>query len=82
MSVETAGAIVEHTNRQGMPVYAHTESLIHAYGDPQKIEFLDFLIGAAQSVGPDFSGPPMDPPPLEFQLQIRTGSTMSSPPRG
>src|SRR5512134_1291285 len=42
--------------------------LIHAYGDPHKIEFLDFLIGAVQAVRPDFDGPPMDPPPLEFQL--------------
>jgi ubiquinone/menaquinone biosynthesis C-methylase UbiE len=42
--------------------------LIIAYGDPHKIEFLDFLVGAIQSVRPDFDGPPMDPPPLEFQL--------------
>lgn len=42
--------------------------LIHAYGDPHKIEFLGFLIGAVQAVRPDFDGPPLDPPPLEFQL--------------
>lgn len=42
--------------------------LIHAYGDPHEIEFLSFLIGAVQSVRPEFKGPPMDPPPLEFQL--------------
>jgi len=42
--------------------------LIHAYGNPHQIEFLGFLIGAVQSVRPDFDGPPMDPPPLEFQL--------------
>jgi ubiquinone/menaquinone biosynthesis C-methylase UbiE len=42
--------------------------LISAYGDPHRIEFLGFLIGAVQSVRPDFNGPPMDPPPLEFQL--------------
>jgi len=42
--------------------------LISAYGDPHQIEFLGFLIGAVQSVRPDFNGPPMDPPPLEFQL--------------
>ncbi len=42
--------------------------LVHAYGDPHKIEFLGFLISAVQSVRPDFNGPPMDPPPLEFQL--------------
>lgn len=42
--------------------------LLHAYGDPHQIEFLGFLIGAVQSVRPGFNGPPMDPPPLEFQL--------------
>lgn len=41
--------------------------LIHAYGDPHRIEFLGFLVTAVQSVRPDFTGPP-DPPPLEFQL--------------
>ncbi len=43
--------------------------LMNVYGDPHKIEFLDFLVGAAQSVRPDFNGPPMDPPPLSFQLE-------------
>ena len=42
--------------------------LIHAYGDPHKIEFLQFLVSAVQSVRPSFDGPPTDPPPLEFQL--------------
>ena len=42
--------------------------LINAYGDPHMIEFLGFLVGAVQSVRPEFTGPPMDPPPLEFQL--------------
>ena len=42
--------------------------LISAYGNPHEIEFLGFLIGAVQSVRPDFNGPPLDPPPLEFQL--------------
>lgn len=43
--------------------------LMHVYGDPHKIEFFGFLVGAIQSVRPDFNGPPMDPPPLPFQLQ-------------
>ncbi len=43
--------------------------LMNVYGDPHKIEFLDFLVGAAQSVRPDFDGPPMHPLPLPFQLQ-------------
>ncbi|MCI0858186.1 MAG: methyltransferase domain-containing protein [Chloroflexi bacterium] len=42
--------------------------LMTVYGDPHEIEFLGFLVGAVQSVRPDFDGPPMDPPPLEFQL--------------
>lgn len=42
--------------------------LVHAYGDPSRIEFLGFLVGAVRSVRPEFDGPPQDPPPLEFQL--------------
>jgi ubiquinone/menaquinone biosynthesis C-methylase UbiE len=42
--------------------------LLHAYGDPRRIDFLGFLIGAIRSVRPEFSGPPTDPAPLEFQL--------------
>jgi ubiquinone/menaquinone biosynthesis C-methylase UbiE len=42
--------------------------LLHAYGDPHQIDFLGFLISAIQSVRPEFSGPPMDPGPIEFQL--------------
>jgi pimeloyl-ACP methyl ester carboxylesterase/ubiquinone/menaquinone biosynthesis C-methylase UbiE len=43
--------------------------LMNVYGDPHKIEFFSFFVGAIQSVRPDFNGPPMDPPPLPFQLQ-------------
>ncbi|MET0514161.1 MAG: methyltransferase domain-containing protein [Nitrospiraceae bacterium] len=43
--------------------------LMNVYGDPHKIEFFSFFVGAVQSVRPDFNGPPMDPPPLPFQLQ-------------
>jgi ubiquinone/menaquinone biosynthesis C-methylase UbiE len=43
--------------------------LVNAYGDPHQIEFFGFLVQAVQSVRPDFTGPPMDPPPLPFQLQ-------------
>jgi SAM-dependent methyltransferase len=42
--------------------------LVHAYGDPHRIDFIGFLVGAIQAVRPDFDGPPTDPPPLEFQL--------------
>ena len=40
-----------------------------AYGSPQKIEFFNFFIRAIQAVVPGFTGPPMDPLPLPFQLQ-------------
>jgi SAM-dependent methyltransferase len=43
--------------------------LMTVYGDPHKIEFFGFFVGAIQTVRPDFNGPPMDPPPLPFQLQ-------------
>jgi ubiquinone/menaquinone biosynthesis C-methylase UbiE len=43
--------------------------LMIVYGDPHKIEFFGFFVSAIQSVRPDFVGPPMDPPPLPFQLQ-------------
>jgi SAM-dependent methyltransferase len=42
--------------------------LLHAYGDPHRIDFLGFLVGAVQSVRPEFTGPPTDSAPLEFQL--------------
>jgi pimeloyl-ACP methyl ester carboxylesterase/ubiquinone/menaquinone biosynthesis C-methylase UbiE len=43
--------------------------LVIAYGDPHRIDFLAFLVAAVQSVRPDFNGPPVDPPPLPFQLK-------------
>ena len=43
--------------------------LMHVYGDPHKIEFFGFFVDAIQTVRPEFNGPPMDPPPLPFQLQ-------------
>ena len=43
--------------------------LMSVYGNPHKIEFFDFFVTAIQSVRPTFTGPPMDPPPLPFQLQ-------------
>jgi ubiquinone/menaquinone biosynthesis C-methylase UbiE len=42
--------------------------LIVAYGPPQTIEFLGFFVGALHAVLPDFTGVPMDPPPLPFQV--------------
>jgi hypothetical protein len=43
--------------------------LMSVYGNPHKIEFFGFFVGAIQSIRPGFNGPPMDPPPLPFQLQ-------------
>ncbi len=43
--------------------------LMNVYGDPRKIDFFSFFVRAVQTVRPDFTGPPLDPPPLPFQLQ-------------
>lgn len=43
--------------------------LVIAYGDPHQIDFLGFFVRAVQSVRPNFEGPPMNPPPLPFQLR-------------
>jgi ubiquinone/menaquinone biosynthesis C-methylase UbiE len=43
--------------------------LMNVYGDPRRVEFLGFFVRAIQAVRPDFTGPPLDPPPLPFQLQ-------------
>ena len=43
--------------------------LMSVYGDPHRIDFLGFFVRAVQAVRPDFAGPPLDPPPLPFQLQ-------------
>ncbi len=42
--------------------------LLHAYGPPQQIEFLEFFMGAMQAAVPDFAGIPTDPVPLPFQV--------------
>lgn len=39
-----------------------------AFGAPPKAEFLGFFIGALTAAVPGFTGPPMDPPPLPFQV--------------
>jgi ubiquinone/menaquinone biosynthesis C-methylase UbiE len=42
--------------------------LMVVYGAPTKVEFLGFFIGALQAAVPGFTGLPMDPPPLPFQV--------------
>lgn len=43
--------------------------LMIVYGPPTKVEFFSFFIAAIQAAAPGFTGPPLDPPPLPFQLQ-------------
>jgi ubiquinone/menaquinone biosynthesis C-methylase UbiE len=43
--------------------------LMNVYGAPQRIEFFGFFVRAIRAAVPDFTGPPMDPAPLPFQLQ-------------
>ena len=42
--------------------------LMVVYGPPQQVEFLGFFIGAMQAAVPGFTGLPMDPVPLPFQV--------------
>jgi ubiquinone/menaquinone biosynthesis C-methylase UbiE len=44
-------------------------SVVVALGSPAKIEFFNFFIRAVQAAVPGFTGPPMDPLPLPFQVQ-------------
>jgi ubiquinone/menaquinone biosynthesis C-methylase UbiE len=43
--------------------------LMTVLGAVQRVEFFDFFIRAIQAAVPGFTGPPVDPPPLPFQLQ-------------
>jgi len=43
--------------------------VIVAFGPVTKVEFFAFFVRAIQAAVPGFTGPPMDPPPLPFQLQ-------------
>ena len=42
--------------------------LLVAYGEPAQVEFLSFFVSAIRDVVPGFTGLPMDPPPLPFQV--------------
>ena len=42
--------------------------LMVVYGPPQQVEFLGFFMGAMQAAVPGFTGLPMDPVPLPFQV--------------
>jgi ubiquinone/menaquinone biosynthesis C-methylase UbiE len=42
--------------------------LLVTMGLPSEVEFLKFFVGATKAAVPGFSGLPMDPPPLPFQV--------------
>jgi ubiquinone/menaquinone biosynthesis C-methylase UbiE len=42
--------------------------LVVAYGSPEELEFLHFFVASLQAVDPAFTGVPMNPRPLEFQV--------------
>jgi len=42
--------------------------LLITFGPPAQVEFISFFVGAMQAVIPGFSGLPVDPPPLPFQV--------------
>jgi ubiquinone/menaquinone biosynthesis C-methylase UbiE len=39
-----------------------------AFGAPRRVEFLGFVLAAIRAVTPDFTGLPLKPPPLPFQV--------------
>jgi ubiquinone/menaquinone biosynthesis C-methylase UbiE len=43
--------------------------LMTVFGDVRRVEFFQWFVAALRSVAPGFTGPPMEPPPLPFQLQ-------------
>ena len=43
--------------------------LMHVYGNPREVQFFAFFVRAIAAAVPGFAGPPLDPPPLPFQLQ-------------
>lgn len=44
-------------------------TVVVALGSPTKTDFFSFFIRAVQTAVPSFTGPPMDPLPLPFQVQ-------------
>ncbi|HEX6873645.1 MAG TPA: methyltransferase domain-containing protein [Micromonosporaceae bacterium] len=42
--------------------------VVVAFGPPHTVEFFGYFLGALRAVVPGFTDPPMDPPPLPFQL--------------
>ncbi len=42
--------------------------VVLTFGNPTQIEFFGFFVGAIRAAVPGFAGPPMDPPPVAFQI--------------
>jgi len=42
--------------------------VVVTFGNPMEIEFFGFFMRAMQAAVPGFTGPPMDPPPIAFQI--------------
>ena len=55
---------------------------MNVYGDPHKIEFFGLFVRAIQSVRPDFTGPPMDPPCFPSSCRVRGRLRNESAPPG
>jgi ubiquinone/menaquinone biosynthesis C-methylase UbiE len=53
--------------------------LMNVFGDPRKVEFFALFLAAIRSVRPDFD-PPLDPPPLPFQLRdpVKLGDELAA----
>lgn len=44
------------------------EIVVAGFGSPAKAEPITYFVGAAKAAKPEFTPPPMDPPPLPFQI--------------
>lgn len=42
--------------------------VVVTFGNPMEIEFFGFFVQSIRSAVPGFTGPPMDPPPIAFQI--------------
>ena len=55
--------------------------VVVAFGSVKNVEFFGFFVRAIQVAVPGFTGPPMDPPPLPFQLQDPDGGGARCSPK-
>lgn len=52
----------------GRVTRAEGRVLVAAVGEPRRVEFLGYFLGALQAIVDGFTPPAMDPPPLPFQV--------------